>query len=193
LTQLGGTLGPPGAGLGATGRGSGSDEASSQDEDDAEDDASLSKRAAKKLRKRERVEAEAIAETPITTGFGHAMLLKMGWGGQGEGLREGGIAEPVKAAPPAGKRGLTADDDYAALGTAGSDAQDGATGAAAACSERESAQPAKRPRKDPAPERSRTWTVELELSAPADEAAVRTAMLSVPSVLWVPKLERTRE
>ena len=38
------------------------------------------------------------------------MLLKMGWAGEGSGLRDDGIASPVQPAAPAGKkRGLGAD------------------------------------------------------------------------------------
>ena len=51
------------------------------------------KKAAKKL-------AAAVAEAPISTGIGHDMLLKMGWAGQGCGLREGAIAEPIRAKKP---------------------------------------------------------------------------------------------
>jgi hypothetical protein len=48
-------------------------------------------------RKRELDEAETTAETPIgSDSFGHQMLLKMGWGGTGTGLRQDGISEPVK-------------------------------------------------------------------------------------------------
>ena len=36
--------------------------------------------------------------------------------------------------------------------------------------------------------RSRVWVAELELSAAADEEAVRTALLGASNVLWVPKL-----
>lgn len=78
-----------------------------------------SRQAAKALRKREQAAAAVIAETPIGEGFGHAMLLKMGWGGQGRGLREGAIAQPFKVVPPAtdrgggpGKRGLNALEDF---------------------------------------------------------------------------------
>lgn len=73
----------------------------------------------RKLRKKERAAAAAIAETPIASGFGHAMLLKMGWAGEGSGLREGAIARPLgsKVLPTAdkgfklGKRGLIAVDE----------------------------------------------------------------------------------
>ena len=77
-----------------------------------------SREAAKALRKQEEAAAASIAETPIATGFGHEMLLKMGWGGQGNGLRDGALAEPFQVMPAeadkiakAGRRGLAADDD----------------------------------------------------------------------------------
>jgi len=59
---------------------------------------------AQKLRKKQRKAAKkvaaAVAEAPISTGIGHDMLLKMGWAGQGNGLREGAIAEPIRAKKP---------------------------------------------------------------------------------------------
>ena len=75
-----------------------------------------SRQEKKKARKKEAAAAAVIAEKPIASGFGHAMLLKMGWSGQGSGLRAGAIAEPVQLLPAAGhrvvaKRGLSADDD----------------------------------------------------------------------------------
>lgn len=60
--------------------------------------------AAAKIRKKQtkaaKKTAAAVAAAPISTGFGHDLLLKMGWGGQGSGLRQGAIAEPVKALKP---------------------------------------------------------------------------------------------
>ena len=85
------------------GLGFGGGEASDEEEEEEEGEAALSKRAAKKARKAQLAEAAAVAEQPISTGFGHAMLLKMGWGGVGSGLREDGIAEPVRAAQPVGR------------------------------------------------------------------------------------------
>ena len=62
---------------------------------------------AKKLRKKERKAAKKaaakVAEAPISSGFGHSMLLKMGWS-EGSGLREGAIAMPLKPVPAAGRR-----------------------------------------------------------------------------------------
>ena len=37
--------------------------------------------------------------------------------------------------------------------------------------------------------KSRSWKVELELGAPADMEAVRSALMEAEGVLWVPKLE----
>ena len=60
--------------------------------------------AATKVRKKQtkaaKKTAAAVAAAPISAGFGHDLLLKMGWGGQGSGLRQGAIAEPVKALKP---------------------------------------------------------------------------------------------
>lgn len=196
-------MGPAGAGLGA-GLGA-ADGASSSDGEEEEGEAALSKRAAKKQRKKELSEADAIAETPISSGFGHAMLLKMGWGGQGSGLREGGIAEPVKALAPAGKRGLTAEDDEQLSLSGGGDGGSGdggggggtepsvaEVGAKAAeggkAAKAEGGKTAKRARADKGLAASRSWHVELELSTPTDEATIRTALLAVPNVLWVPRL-----
>eukprot|EP00900_Chrysochromulina_parva_P016097 jgi/Chrpa1/24489/Chrysochromulina_OHIO_Genome00006904-RA len=68
---------------------------------------------AKKLRKKERKAAKKaaakVAEAPISSGFGHSMLLKMGWS-QGSGLREGAIAMPLKPLP-ASERRLKQDGD----------------------------------------------------------------------------------
>lgn len=76
---------------------------------------------AKTLRKHEAAAAAVVAETPIASGFGHAMLLKMGWAGPGSALRAGALAEPFQVRPAdadkivrAGRRGLVADDDAAA-------------------------------------------------------------------------------
>ena len=71
------------------------------DGDDTADGAQLpeplpSRNGAKTLRKREQAAAEEAARRPIASGFGHAMLVKMGWGGQGRGLRDGALAEPYK-------------------------------------------------------------------------------------------------
>ena len=155
------------------------DEVSSDEE---EGEAALSKRAAKKQRKRELNEAEAIAETPITSGFGHRMLMKMGWDGDGSGLREDGIAEPVKAAAPVGKRGLAAEDDGSGAGAEPMPKQADVAAPSKVGS--------KRARQEATS--SRTWQVELELSAPMDEEKVRTAMLGVPNVIWVPRLEMVK-
>lgn len=57
--------------------------------------------------KQHQLAAAEVAQKPIASGIGHEMLLKMGWGGQGSGLREGGIVEPVKALKN-GKRKLQA-------------------------------------------------------------------------------------
>jgi hypothetical protein len=197
---MGGSLGPiGGAGLGAgLGAGGGKDGSSSEEEDaeDAEEEAALSKRAAKKQRKRELTEAAAVADTPITSGFGHAMLLKMGWGGQGSGLREDGIAEPVRALDPhEKKRGLAADDDISASPPAAAPAPAvaDATPSLAEASKKEGkereSKAAKRAKREAANAAagSRTWKVELELTAPLDEEAVRNALLAVPNVLWVPR------
>lgn len=54
----------------------------------------------KKHKKAAKKKAAAVAEAPISTGIGHDMLLKMGWAGQGSGLREGAIAEPIRAKKP---------------------------------------------------------------------------------------------
>jgi hypothetical protein len=68
---------------------------------------------AKKLRKKERKAAKKaaakVAEAPISSGFGHSMLLKMGWS-EGSGLREGAIAMPLKPLP-ASERRLKQDGD----------------------------------------------------------------------------------
>ena len=201
-----GAPGAPGMGLGF-GAGGGADGDSSS-EDDEEGEAALSKRAAKKQRKKELSEAAAIAEKPIETGFGHKMLMKMGWGGTGEALQEGGIAEPVKAAAPVGKRGLAADDDFekAALQPppppllpppppppqGKGDSKAG--GPSASGTEEplgigdDTSKGVKRARKDKeslASKTSRSWCVEIELSAPADEATVRGTMLNFPNVLFV--------
>ena len=97
-----------------------------------------SRLGAKALRKKEQAAAEQAAETPIASGFGHTMLLKMGWGGRGRGLREGGIAEPFQILPAeagkiiaAGKRGLVADADaqQAAAGQGPASSVDGVTSA----------------------------------------------------------------
>jgi len=70
------------------------------------------RRAAKRQRKLEREMAAEVAETPITSGIGHKLLLAQGWGGQGLGLREDGITEPVRAEGAQKKRGLlTAEDE----------------------------------------------------------------------------------
>ena len=68
----------------------------------------LSKRAVKRQRKRELSEAAAIAAQPIASGFGHKLLLQMGWGGTGTPLQEGGIASPVAAVANGGGGGGTA-------------------------------------------------------------------------------------
>ena len=181
-------LSAPGTGLGfgaAAGNESSSD-------DEGEGEAALSKRAAKKQRKQQLSEAEAVAERPIESGFGHAMLMKMGWVGTGAALREGGISEPVKAAVPVGKRGLTADDDVTSLSLADLQQQGGGkdestTLAAAMGIEGESKKSAKRARKEAqaAVKTSRSWRVEVELSVPADEETVRSTMLNFPNVLFV--------
>lgn len=54
----------------------------------------------KKQKKALKKAAAAVAEAPISTGIGHDILLKMGWAGQGSGLREGAIAEPIRAKKP---------------------------------------------------------------------------------------------
>ena len=76
---------------------------------------------AKKLRKKERKAAKKaaakVAEAPISSGFGHSMLLKMGWS-EGSGLREGAIAMPLKPLP-ASERRLKQDGDE---GDAGAEA-----------------------------------------------------------------------
>ena len=59
--------------------------------------AALSKRAAKKARRAEAEAAAAVAEAPIVSGIGHKLLLAQGWEGVGHGLRDDGIAEPVRA------------------------------------------------------------------------------------------------
>ena len=76
------------------------------------------RKGAKALRKQEQAVASAAAQTPISTGFGHAMLLKMGWSGQGSGLRDGSLAEPFMVRPrdaekivKSGKRGIAASTD----------------------------------------------------------------------------------
>ena len=68
----------------------------------------LSKRAVKRQRKRELSEAAAIAAQPIASGFGHRLLVQMGWGGTGTPLQEGGIASPVAAVGNGGGGGGTA-------------------------------------------------------------------------------------
>ena len=80
--------------------------------------------AATKIRKKQNKAAKkvaaAVAAAPISAGFGHDLLLRMGWGGQGSGLRQGAIAEPVKALKPE-KRLLcqvTDETDAAAKGEA---------------------------------------------------------------------------
>lgn len=190
-------LGAPGAGLGFGGAAAEEEEAEGSDEE-GESEAALSKRAAKKQRKRELSEAEAIAETPISSGFGHAMLLKMGWAGQGAGLREDGIAEPVKAAVPVSKRGLAADDEgeaggpaaaAAAAPAAAADASGNGTADAAGGISRKAAKRARLQQDKGAAPLSRAWLVELELSAPADEEAVRASLMNASNVLWVPRLE----
>ena len=72
-----------------------------------------SKKAAKKLRREEVAAAAEIADRPIASGFGHAMLLKMGWGGQGSALKPGAIAEPLQTGMEykLDKRGLVAEED----------------------------------------------------------------------------------
>jgi len=73
-----------------------------------------SRQGGKKLRKKQQQAATQMAETPIASGFGHAMLLKMGWDGQGSGLREGALTEPLDVLPRAskrGRRGLSAEDN----------------------------------------------------------------------------------
>jgi hypothetical protein len=67
-------------------------------------EAAEAKKRRKKERKAAKKAAAKVAEAPISTGFGHAMLLKMGWGGEGSGLRDGGIVRPLKALPPAERR-----------------------------------------------------------------------------------------
>ena len=66
--------------------------------------AAEAKRLKKKQRKAAKKAAAKVALAPITTGFGHAMLLKMGWEGEGSGLREGALVRPLKALPPAERR-----------------------------------------------------------------------------------------
>ena len=49
---------------------------------------------------------------------------------------------------------------------------------------------AKRARKEDAVERtSRTWNIDLELSSAMDEEGLRTALLDLPSILWVPTMK----
>jgi hypothetical protein len=75
-----------------------------------------SRQGRKKRRKKEKAAAAEIADKPIASGFGHALLLKMGWRGEG-GLRDGAIAEPVSllplpsqnARPRVSRRGLSSD------------------------------------------------------------------------------------
>ena len=209
-------LGPPGVGLGF-GSGGGAQPtrpAISDDEECSDDEGVISKRAAKKRRKQQLSEAEAIAQQPIESGFGHAMLLKMGWGGTGQALQDGGISEPVKAAIPAGKRGLAADEDLAADSLDAARATSGksseqvagdmpskATAAAAQQVESdalaaalgidvEARRGSKRARKAGEQEvaaapTSRSWRLDLELSVAADEETVRATMLDFPNVLCV--------
>jgi hypothetical protein len=178
----------------AGGEGGGADGAADDaSEDEHEGEAALSKRAAKRQRHRELSEAEAFAETPISSGFGHAMLLKMGWSGSGS-LQDGGIAEPVRAQPPAGKQGLTAADDEELPRPSGAHADGGRAGVGGTAPEvdteeeegakRSTAKRARRERKEKEVT-SRAWQVELQLSAQADEATVRAALMGVPNVLWV--------
>ena len=54
----------------------------------------LSKRAAKKQRRTQLSQASEIASTPIISGFGAQMLLKMGWKGPGAGLKVGRADAP---------------------------------------------------------------------------------------------------
>ena len=181
-------------------------ESSDDDEGGGEEEgneAALSKRAAKKQRKREREAAEAIADAPITSGFGHAMLLKMGWGGNGTGLRDDGIAEPVKALPPSGKKGLAAEDDAPTTAAAAAD------GSKLLVPPPPPSQPivppppppllpppppeggskaAKRARKDAGETKSLSWQAEIELSAAVDEQTVSELLFNLPNVLYVQKV-----
>ena len=51
-------------------------------------------------------------------GFGHGMLVKMGWGGTGEPLQEGGIADPVEAVGNGSRhKGLAGEDEALLLAT----------------------------------------------------------------------------
>ena len=182
-------LGAPGTGLGF-GSGGGDRGGDDDEEEDGEEEgeAALSKRAAKRQRKRETEDAQVVAETPITSGFGHTMLLKMGWGGQGVGLRDDGIAEPVRAAMPAGKRGLTADDE--AEGSRTEDSREEAIEvikAAEGAKSEAGASGVKRSRQEQEATngvaRSRSWLVELELRHEAEEAAVKAALRGVADKL----------
>jgi len=85
----------------------------------------LSKTALKKQRRRDNQAAAAVADTPLPAdSYGHRLLLKMGWKGDGHGLRQDGIASPVR--PSANgvdgrpkRRGLTEREDDGAPDAAG--------------------------------------------------------------------------
>ena len=76
--------------------------------DEASVTVSVTADAAKRQRKRELSEAAAIAAQPIASGFGHRLLVQMGWGGTGTPLQEGGIASPIAAVGYGGGGGGTA-------------------------------------------------------------------------------------
>jgi hypothetical protein len=142
-----------------------------EEEEEEEEGGELSKRAAKKQRKVEREAAEVVAETPIASGIGHALLLKAGWSGSG-GLRTDGIAEPVKAAAPAGKRGLAADDEEAeapAPAAAPEPKRSRRDDAPADTAVAPGAPP-------PPPATSSAWRVELEMREPVDGVALRASL-----------------
>ena len=189
--ELGDELGAGGGGR--AGLGSRGGESEDDDDDDDDDDgggggggersmgveagsahALLSKRAAKKLRKKQAEEAEAVAEQPIDSGFGHRMLLQMGWGGQGVGLRDDGIAEPVKA-DSRGKRGLAAEDEALLRETEQSIAASSSTTAGSVGGQAGGGARKKRRADGRSAEegpKSATWRVELGWKEETDQATV---------------------
>ena len=181
------------AGLGmaaaANALGEGLEEAEEEEEEveegAEEGEAHLSKRAAKKQRKRELSEASAVAETPIDdSSFGHRMLLSMGWRGTGAPLQQGGIAEPVKAnGVSARHKGLIAAEDEELLAATEASVRAEAAAAKGGTSskrQRRADEPAAAQAAQDAEQLAslapRVWLVTVEMARPSDEVDVRKAL-----------------
>ena len=151
-------------------------------DDDAEPTVeALSKRAAKKQRKREQSVAEVVADTPIASGIGHKLLMQMGWSGTGTPLQPGGIAEPVRAVGSGAKhQGLAAEDEELLAATEASLAAEAAKTSAESVGSKRRRQPDRLQdmlsQTGPQLEAPTTWCVTLQMSKPSDEVTVREVL-----------------